>query len=144
MAPRLEGSRAQVSAGVAVGLIRDYALGGKSVRVYLVRHAKAQKRSRWDAPDSRRPLTDVGRLQAEGIEDALESERPTRVITSPHARCRQTLEPLASRVAVPIELDSRLAEGSSFESVRSLLDSLGDQTVVLCSHGDVIRGTSRR
>jgi len=110
------------------------------LKAYLVRHAKAQKRAHWNSRDSTRPLTSSGWLQAEGLVKALADEAPERLITSPYVRCRQTLEPLAAHLGLPLELDSRLGEGSSIQGVLDLLKELGKQPGVLCSHGDVIPG----
>ena len=61
-------------------------------------------------------------------------------MSSPFVRCVQTLEPLAERAGLPIEVDGRLGEGAAFEGVLELLDTL-PQGAVLCSHGDVIPET---
>ncbi len=46
--------------------------------------------------------------------------------------------PLAQRLGVDVETDDRLMEGASAPEVASLLRDVGEQTTVLCSHGDVI------
>jgi 8-oxo-(d)GTP phosphatase len=107
---------------------------------YLVRHAKAGSRGKWDGPDEQRPLTANGRAQAEGLAERLQKIDPTRLLSSPSARCIETLEPLAIRLGLPVETVERLSEGEPFEPVLALLDELPDSSI-LCSHGDVIADT---
>lgn len=105
--------------------------------IYVVRHAKAGQRSEWVGDDRVRPLSKKGQLQAVAIADRLAACSPTRLITSPAVRCRQTLEPLAELVDLAIHDDDRLAEGSAVERSLELVDEMPDGAV-LCSHGDVI------
>jgi 8-oxo-dGTP diphosphatase len=107
------------------------------VTVLLVRHAAAGHRTE-DEDDHLRPLDDRGRRQAEGLVDALSGHDVRRILTSPYIRCRQTVEPLASSLGLPVEEHSQLAEGSTAEDVRGLVDSLDGETAVLCTHGDVV------
>jgi exopolyphosphatase/guanosine-5'-triphosphate,3'-diphosphate pyrophosphatase len=106
--------------------------------LYLVRHAKAYSRSSWVEADSLRPLTPAGVLQARSIATALEAERPVRLISSPAARCHQTLEPLARQLQLRIELDPQLSEGGQVGPIIEMLDEIRPGPIVLCSHGDVI------
>lgn len=105
--------------------------------VLLLRHATAGHRV--DGRDDHlRPLDDRGRRQAEGLLDALSGYDIRRVLTSPYVRCRQTVDPLAGSLGLPVEERSELAEGSTAEDVRGLVDSLDGETAVLCTHGDVV------
>ena len=61
-----------------------------------------------------------------------------RVLTSPYTRCRQSVEPLAAALGLPVEERSELAEGSTGVDVEALTRELGAATAVLCTHGDVI------
>ncbi|MBN2624829.1 MAG: histidine phosphatase family protein [Acidimicrobiales bacterium] len=110
------------------------------MRLYVVRHAHAGSRSRWDGPDERRPLTTKGRRQAEAIADALAPVGVSRMVSSPYRRCTQTLDPLADRIGVGVEEDERLAEGADGVDALALADELRkqDDAAVVCSHGDVI------
>ena len=76
--------------------------------------------------------------------DLLEGVAVTRVISSPSLRCRQTLEPLAARRGLPLETDARLAEGCEVPAALGLLESLGEESAVLCSHEDIIPGLIER
>jgi phosphohistidine phosphatase SixA len=60
------------------------------------------------------------------------------VLTSPYARCRQTVEPLAASLGLPVEERSELVEGSTAQDVLDLVRSLDGETAVLCTHGDVV------
>ncbi len=108
--------------------------------VYVVRHAKAGSRSNWAGPDSTRPLTPAGVRQADAIATMLANQPVARIVSSPFLRCRQTVEPLATKVGIPVEADDSLAEGSSLHGIRNLLVSAGPERIVICSHGDVIGG----
>jgi exopolyphosphatase/guanosine-5'-triphosphate,3'-diphosphate pyrophosphatase len=108
------------------------------MRAFLVRHAKAYSRERWNEEDELRPLTPAGDLQAQAIATAIAEEHPRRLISSPLVRCVQTLEPLARTLGLRIEQDARLAEGATLDGAVQLLASLGNETAVLCGHGDLI------
>jgi 8-oxo-(d)GTP phosphatase len=110
------------------------------MRLYVVRHGHAGSRSQWDGHDESRPLTTKGRRQAEAIADALAPVAPGRLVSSPHRRCTQTLDPLAVRTGLPVEPDPRLAEGSDGVDALALADELCKEhdAAVVCSHGDVI------
>lgn len=105
--------------------------------VLLLRHAVAGHGT--DAPDDHlRPLDERGRRQADRLPDALAGYDVQRVLTSPYVRCRQTVEPLAGSLGLPIEERLELAEGSTAEDVLDLVRSLDEETAVLCTHGDVV------
>jgi len=105
--------------------------------LHLVRHAKAGSRSEWDGDDRSRPLTKAGRRQADVLAERLAVTRPPRLLSSPFARCRETLEPLAAALATEIELLDSLGEGEPFEPLLELLATLPDESVI-CTHGDLI------
>jgi 8-oxo-dGTP diphosphatase len=104
----------------------------------LVRHAKAGNRDRWTGDDRLRPLDTRGRRQADAMVAPLAGYGLTRLVSSPYVRCVETLEPLATRLAMPVESDSAIAEGASAEEALALLARLGPGPVVLCTHGDVV------
>lgn len=108
--------------------------------VYVVRHGKAGSRSAWTDPDDQRPLTKAGRKQAAAIADSLEGDDVTAILTSPYVRCRQTVEPLAQRLRLPVDLADGLEEGAPLVETLALLDKLDEVegSAVLCTHGDVM------
>lgn len=108
-------------------------------RVYLVRHAKALDRYTWVEPDELRPLSKAGRRQAKILPEHLGESAFARLVSSPHARCVQTLEPLAKATGAPIELVDELAEGASGPGALKLMLALAaDGPVAACTHGDVL------
>ena len=106
--------------------------------IALVRHAKAGSRQRWSKADHLRPLSKPGRVQALAVADNLSASGITRIVSSPFVRCRQTIEPLADRIGVGVELSDALAEGASLTDSLLIVEKLLDQDVVLCTHGDVL------
>lgn len=107
-------------------------------KLYVVRHADAGHRSQWSGSDEDRPLSHRGARQAKGIAHQLADAGISRLISSPYARCVQTLEPLAKQHDLPVEADERLAEGAGATGALELVSELVGRTAVLCSHGDVI------
>jgi len=109
--------------------------------MFLVRHADAGERASWEGDDALRPLTEAGLQQARGLAEWVGAYRPGRLLSSPHVRCVQTLEPLASALRVTIERRPGLAEGRTRQAVELFHSLLAEPTgrgVVLCSHGDVV------
>jgi 8-oxo-dGTP diphosphatase len=109
--------------------------------MFLVRHADAGKRADWEADDALRPLSEAGLQQARGLVERLGPYRPRRLLSSPHVRCVQTLEPLANALLVTIEQRPGLAEGRTPQAVELFHSLLAEPTghgFVLCSHGDVV------
>lgn len=103
----------------------------------LLRHAKAGDRDAWRGDDAERPLTRGGQRQALALAERLAGLAIARVLTSPYRRCRQTVEPLAGRLGLTLEMNESLREGASLEEALALIDGI-TANAVLCSHGDVI------
>jgi phosphohistidine phosphatase SixA len=111
---------------------------GGSLKVHLVRHAKAEKRVQWDGPEPLRPLTPLGLRQASGLARRLVDARIDRILSSPYLRCRQTVEPLAAATGLPVEVDEALAKGERPAKALELLRGLDARTVVCCTHVELI------
>ena len=105
--------------------------------LYLIRHAKAGKRSSWIGDDTERPLDAAGLLQAEALARQLAPISPSALLSSPYERCRQTLGPLAAVTGLPVADEHRIAEDSPLERSLAALED-APENAVLCSHGDVI------
>jgi 8-oxo-dGTP diphosphatase len=105
--------------------------------LFLVRHAKAGKRSQWDDDDSLRPLVAEGVRQSEVIAESIAPLQPTALYSSPYLRCIQTLEPLGKAVGLSVVAHDLLAEGVDFIGTVDWMHTLADGAV-MCSHGDVI------
>jgi 8-oxo-dGTP diphosphatase len=108
------------------------------VTVYLVRHAKAGSRKAWSGDDELRPLSKAGNAQARALAKMLAGNGITRVLSSPYVRCRQTVEPLAQRIGVPVELSDALREGAPLADSLQLAEKVAGENAVLCTHGDVL------
>ena len=107
------------------------------VTVFLIRHAIAGSRSRWQGEDSLRPLNARGRQQAAGVAELLAPRGVTRVVSSPATRCVQTVEPLAETLGVEVKLDKRLAEGGRLDDALDVVFARPDH-LAACAHGDLI------
>ena len=81
-------------------------------RIYLIRHARPA--STWGGDDEDPGLDDVGLRQANDVSEALlalpSHVRPTRVVSSPLRRCRETAEPFARALGVVVEIDPAVGE----------------------------------
>jgi 8-oxo-dGTP diphosphatase len=104
---------------------------------YVVRHAHAGERRNWKGPDEERPLSPKGRRQAQRLAELLADKRVKKIWSSPFLRCCQTVEPLAERLELPVEVAPELAEGTGATGVLKLaLNAEGGS--VMCTHGDVV------
>ena len=81
-------------------------------RLFLIRHAKPT--SSWGQGDEDPGLDAAGRAQAQAACEALLASpaqaRPTRVVSSPLRRCRETAQPLADALGVKVEIDPAVGE----------------------------------
>jgi broad specificity phosphatase PhoE len=108
------------------------------VTIYLVRHARAGSRSRWTKDDALRPLSRVGRAQADGIARRLARKPIDQIISSPFTRCLDTVEPLAKKLGLHVELSDALVESARSAPALRVVEKALDRDSVLCTHGDVI------
>ncbi len=111
--------------------------------IYLVRHAHAGDRSRWDGSDRDRPLSKRGHEQAEALAERYADRPIERVLSSPAVRCQQTVAPIAAGHGLEVQVCAPLDEGSPADEGIALLRSLAGTEAVLCSHGDVIPAIMR-
>lgn len=81
-------------------------------RLYLIRHAKPA--STWSQPDPDPGLGQEGEDQARAARDWVlalpTAERPSRVLSSPLRRCRETAEPTARALGVVVSIDPSVGE----------------------------------
>lgn len=108
----------------------------------LVRHCEASGQ----AADA--ALTGRGEAQARQLALALAGEPVGRIVSSPHTRAQQSIEPFAAARGLTVELDERLTErvlsGDSRPDWRERLrDSFGDLDVRL-SGGETSREATAR
>jgi 8-oxo-dGTP diphosphatase len=107
------------------------------VIVYLVRHARAGHRARWDGDDRLRPLDERGRRQAELLVGQLEGREVGRIASSPYVRCVDTVVPLAQARSLELEETDALAEGATAFDALPLFAST-EVPLVVSVHGDLV------
>lgn len=109
------------------------------MRVFLIRHAKAEKRADWDGPDALRPLSAAGLAQAESIASAMRGARVDRILSSPMRRCLQTVAPLGRAAGAAIEAVDWLAKGESASKAADAIVAMGDWRIVCATHAELVR-----
>jgi broad specificity phosphatase PhoE len=81
-------------------------------RLYLIRHGRPS--ATWGGHDDDPGLDERGKTQARAARDWLlsrpQDQRPTLVVSSPLRRCRETAEPTAEALGVPIAIDPVVGE----------------------------------
>jgi len=110
-----------------------------------VRHAHALPRGSWPGPDRARRLSPRGERQAEAIGERLVAVAPAAIVSSPAERCLATVAPLAALTGLALEETAPLEEGGDpavalADLVRRAEKLAPGQSLVACSHGDVIHG----
>ena len=105
--------------------------------LYLIRCAKAARRDSWSGVGRLRPLTADGRAQAAGLAAWLADAPVSHVLSSPFARCVDTVSPVAEGHGLDVELVESLAPKQPVDLVIDWLRVLPDHSV-LCSHGSTI------
>jgi phosphohistidine phosphatase SixA/8-oxo-dGTP pyrophosphatase MutT (NUDIX family) len=120
-------------------LLRQVLAGFPASVLYVIRHAKAGIRAAWSGPDEERPLTRRGRKQARRLVERFQGLDIQRILSSPFARCMQTVEPLAEARGLPVEVAAELREGASVNELLRGLATFGDRPTVVCGHGTEIR-----
>jgi 8-oxo-(d)GTP phosphatase len=102
----------------------------------LIRHAMAGDSEQWLGDDRVRPVDERGRRQSQALVDALADQPLDRIVSSPYARCVQTVEPLGEARGLAIELDDRLGADRLHE-VPQVLEELKGQDAAVCTHGEL-------
>jgi 8-oxo-dGTP diphosphatase len=133
--------------------------------IELIAHMDACDRRLWTSDQDSRPLSELGRRQAARITEELAVSPFDGLYSSPALRCRQTLEPLAAQLHLPITVLPELREtngfqppaGWAFQKADAMHDPLGGAyaagrgwaalwqlngaaggRIAVCSHGDVV------
>ncbi|MDH2444119.1 NUDIX domain-containing protein [Amnibacterium sp. CER49] len=116
-----------------------------SFRLIVLRHAKAE----FDSPsglDADRQLTTRGRAQARAVVPALAAWGPTRIGSSPAARCLATVAPFAKASGIPVKEVPAISQegwersGHDASGIRAYVERrVGKgRTTVICSHAPVL------
>ena len=115
--------------------------------VVLLRHAKAVARKGWTAEDPLRPLSTDGERQSLALVPLLAALGPGRVVTSPSARCRQTVAPFARATGRAVAAEPALSEegfAADPATGHALIEDLlrtrepGGLPVLVCTHRPVL------
>lgn len=125
----------------------------------LIAHLDAGDKTKWQGDQNERPLSELGRRQAQALGEALGAEPFDALYSSPALRCRQSLEPLAERLGLTIAVLSGLGEtdawrvpggwesgppvaayaaGRALAALEQVRGKHSGGRVVACSHGHII------
>jgi phosphohistidine phosphatase SixA len=109
--------------------------------LFIVRHAVAVPRRQWDGDDDARPLTRTGHDQTKRLlKWSHHHLDASRVLTSPTARCAETVRRIALALDVTLEATDALRldhEDEAIALARELVDLPAD--AVLCTHGEIVK-----
>lgn len=97
-------------------------------------------RTQHEGADLDRPLDDRGSQQATTLAEWALFDDVGRIISSPAVRCVQTVQPLAERLGLDVEIECNLYEGHDPGIVLDLAarHPTTDGELIVCSHGDII------
>lgn len=102
----------------------------------LLRHASAGARLSSPEIDTWRRLDEAGRLIARQLVWAFAEREITRVVSSPLARCVESVVPLAQSRHLVVEQRWELAPDVELDDLLTLLVDLPD-TAVVCTHREI-------
>jgi phosphohistidine phosphatase SixA len=105
--------------------------------VLLLRHASAGERLSSPTVDCFRQLDQAGRADARQLVWALADQRIERVLTSPLARCVETVIPIAESRRLVVERRDELLPETDLKAMPEFLAELPDASL-LCTHREVI------
>lgn len=105
----------------------------------IVRHADAIGRSDWTDDDADRPLSPAGKRRAGEIVPLLAAYAATRVLSSPSARCADTIAPYAASAGITPNLKEGLSEEGFTGDPRKVVRRLAKvfetaEPAAVCSH----------
>lgn len=103
----------------------------------LLRHANAGERLSSPSIDRFRQLDHAGRTDARQLVWSLAGKEIDRIVTSPLARCVETVIPLAESRGLVVERRNELLPDAPLEATLTLLAELPD-AALLCTHREVI------
>lgn len=104
----------------------------------LLRHASAGERLSSPGIDRFRRLDDAGRGVARQLVWSLADREITRIVSSPLARCVESVVPIAESRRLPVESRWELEAGVPLDDLLTLLVDLPDSTLV-CTHREVFQ-----
>jgi 8-oxo-dGTP diphosphatase len=126
------------------GLLQAFGvLPPATTTILVVRHGRAGSKKHWKADDLLRPLDERGAVSSQRLVDVASSFRPERVLAAEPVRCLQTVQPTASALRLPVEVEADLGkQGSGSDArkaVRTVRGLVADgRPAMVCSQGEVI------
>jgi broad specificity phosphatase PhoE len=82
----------------------------------LIPHLDAGDRDSWPGDQDERPLSDLGRRQASALADALAKELIDAIYAGPALRCRQSLDVLARRLGLNVDVLPEFGEKQAWRA----------------------------
>ena len=114
----------------------------RSHPLIVLRHAQATSRKQWSGDETERPLTALGKQQAQALVPELAAYGVKRLVSSSSRRCWTTLAPYGSAYAREIEVTDHLTESHATDPARVAEEIewlLGlEQSAVICTHRPVL------
>ncbi len=104
----------------------------------LLRHASAGVRLSSPEIDRFRRLDDAGRMVARQLVWSLAAHEITRIVSSPLARCVESVVPIAESRHLSVETNWELEPDVPFDDLMTLLADLPDTSLV-CTHREVFQ-----
>lgn len=103
------------------------------MRLYLMRHGKAEERDSWGGTDEARPLTEEGRNEVERAAQGLRllGVSLDAILSSPLARAAATARLVAEVLQAPFALTPALAPGCGLDALAPLLSARASAQAVL-------------
>jgi len=102
----------------------------------LLRHASAGERLSSPGVDRFRRLDEDGRIAARQLVWSLADREITQIVSSPLARCVETVVPISAAQGLVVETHWELEPDSDLDDVMTLLVDLPETTLV-CTHREV-------
>ena len=120
-----------------------------NTELYVLRHATPKEDS--DADNIDRPLSKLGRRQADSLVDYLSSLNFDAIYTSPYLRARETIEPLCESTGLVAKVRKGLSESAEDEElqavgkrvtrvVNAIVKEHPEGRVLVCTHGGCMWG----
>lgn len=125
-----------------LGALLDYLDEGRldTWAVQLARHGQARPRKTWKGGEETRPLTAVGKRQAEALVPLLSAFGAEEIVTSPWARCRDTVTPYSRATGLATVAAPQLTEADAKDDPRGARALVAEflrvrrEGTVLCLH----------
>lgn len=108
-------------------------VGGETTTIYVVRHAE-----RASEEDRDPPLSEAGRARAEALGDALSHSGVDAVYVTQYRRTRETAEPVARRLGLPIQVDSAGGGWTAGALAERVLTRHQGGTVLIVGHSNTV------